>query len=61
MICNKCNGNKFVMGVGYMKKKCSACDGLGAIFTHDGLKKREPVIIDGDAPKKRGRPKKIIV
>lgn len=29
--CEKCNGDKFIMGMGAMKEKCSNCKGKGFV------------------------------
>jgi DnaJ-class molecular chaperone len=54
-ICQTCNGNKMINGMGYIKEKCKKCDGKGfitelavvkeatAVKEMDTVKKSEPL------------------
>lgn len=39
--CDKCKGDKFITGMGYMREKCSNCSGKGFIPEKVKTKKKE--------------------
>lgn len=48
-VCNKCNGNKTILGMGSMKEKCPACKGVGSIT--ETPKKAKPESKKSEKPK----------
>ena len=62
--CSVCLGKKFIEGIGYMRKKCDNCEGVGFLFRvlvddpDETVKKVEEVV---PPKKKRGRPPKVKV
>lgn len=47
MKCEKCKGQRFVMAMGWQKKRCPVCHGVGVI-----------TVKVEELKKKRGRPRK---
>lgn len=56
MKCAKCKGKKYYMAMGWQKKTCKECNGVGSIVPPEIMEQARKA---AEAPKKkRGRPKK---